>query len=177
MASQATIDGVRRDVRIPAGGYDFGNVTFSYALGAQHRVSGTPSFEIGSFYTGNKKAVGYQGRVEMGPRLGIEPNVSLNWVDLPEGSFRDTLLSARTSFTMTPRMFVAALVQYSSANNSTSSNLRFRWEYQAGSELFVVYTEGRSTLEEQLRPLDRFGDRTSLQNRGFVVKINRLFRL
>jgi hypothetical protein len=113
----------------------------------------------------------------MGPQLGIEPNVSFNWVDLPEGSFRDTLLSGRTSFTMTPRMFVAALVQYSSANNSTSTNLRFRWEYQPGSELFVVYTEGRSTLEEPLRPLDRFGDRTSLQNRGFVIKINRLFRL
>jgi hypothetical protein len=177
VASQAMVDGVRRDVRIPAGGYGFDNVTVSYTLGAQHRVSGTPSFEIGSFYTGTKKAIGYQGRLEMGPRVGIEPNVSLNWIDLPEGSFRDTLLSARTSFTMTPRMFVAALVQYSSANNSTSTNLRFRWEYQAGSELFLVYTEGRSTLEEPLRPLDRFGARTSLQNRGFVVKINRLFRL
>jgi hypothetical protein len=152
-------------------------MTVSYTIGAQNRVSGTPSFEIGSFYTGNKKAVGYQGRAEISPRLGIEPNVSLNWVDLPEGAFTDTLLSARTIFTMTPRMFVAALVQYSSANSSTSTNLRFRWEYQSGSELFVVYTEGRSTLEEPLRPLDRFGARTSLQNRGFVVKINRLFRL
>ena len=113
----------------------------------------------------------------MGPRLGIEPNVSLNWVDLPDGSFRDTLLSARTSFTMTPRMFVAALVQYSSANNWTSTNLRLRWEYQPGSELFVVYSEGRSRLEEHLRPLDRFGDRTTVQNRGLVVEINRLFRL
>jgi hypothetical protein len=177
VASQAMVDGVRRDVRIPAGGYDFDNVVVSYTIGAQHRVSGTPSFEFGSFYTGNKKALAYQGRLEVGSRIGIEPNVSLNWVDLPEGSFQDTLLSARTSFTMTPRMFVAALAQYSSANNTTSTNLRFRWEYQPGSELFVVYTEGRSTLEEPLRPLDRFGARTSLQNRGFVAKINRLFRL
>jgi hypothetical protein len=177
VASQTRVAGVRQDVRIPAGGYDFDNVTFSYTLGAQHRVSGTPSFEVGTFYTGHKKGVGYQGRVEMAPRLGVEPNVSLNWVDLPEGSFRDTLLSARTSFTMTPRMFVAALVQYSSANNSTSTNLRLRWEYQPGSELFVVYSEGRSMLEEHLRPLDRFGDRTTLQNRGLVVKLNRLFRM
>ena len=77
---------------------------------------------------------------------------------------------------MTPRMFVSGLVQYSSANNSTSTNLRFRWEYQAGSELFLVYSEGRSMLEEHLRPLDRLGERTTLQNRGFVIKINRLFR-
>ena len=36
-----------------------------------------------------------------------------------------------------------------------------------GSELFIVYSEGRSTT-----PLDG----TDLENRGFVVKINRLFR-
>ena len=69
---------------------------------------------------------------------------------------------------MTPRMFVTALVQNSSSNNSLSTNLRFRWEYQPGSELFVVYSEGRSTKPPTgVEPL---------QNRGFVVKINRLFR-
>ena len=64
-------------------------------------------------------------------------------------------------------MFVAALVQYSSSSTSLSTNLRFRWEYEPGSDLFVVYTEGRSTLPER---------GTELQNRGIIVKINRLFR-
>ena len=39
-----------------------------------------------------------------------------------------------------------------------------------GSELFVVYTEEQDT--DPLMP-DRFSE---LRNRGFVVKINRLFR-
>ena len=64
-------------------------------------------------------------------------------------------------------MFVAALVQYSSATTSLLTNIRYRWEYQPGSELFVVFTEGRSTL-----PVHG----TDLDSRGFVVKINRLFR-
>jgi hypothetical protein len=149
----------------------------SYPLGAQHRIAGTPSFEVGRYYTGDKKAVGYRGRVEIGPQLGVEPNISLNWIDLPEGSFRDTLVSVRPTFTMTPRMFTSALVQYSSNTSTVSTNLRFRWEYQPGSELFLVYTEGRSTLEDQLlRPRNTLGEPTTLQNRGFVVKINRLFR-
>jgi hypothetical protein len=33
--------------------------------------------------------------------------------------------------------------------------------------MFIVYTEGRSTLSERGFPLE---------NRGFVVKVNRLFR-
>jgi hypothetical protein len=178
-------DGKRRDIRIPVGGYSFDNVSLSYTVGAQHRISGTPSIGYGEFYGGHKTALAYRGRVEVGNQLGIEPNVSFNWVDLPneycaaqqsDCTFRDTLLSTRVSFTMTPRMFVAALVQYSSSNWATSTNLRFRWEYQPGSELFVVYSEGRSVLEEDLQPLNRFGDHTPLQNRGLVVKVNRLFR-
>jgi hypothetical protein len=65
-------------------------------------------------------------------------------------------------------MFVTALVQYSSATTSLSANVRFRWEYLPGSELFVVYTEGRDTFPTRQLPLE---------SRGFVVKINRLFRL
>jgi len=68
---------------------------------------------------------------------------------------------------MTPRMYVSALVQYSSASSSFSSNARFRWEYIPGSELFIVYNEGRDTL-----PVHRI----ELENRGFIVKINRLIR-
>jgi hypothetical protein len=48
---------------------------------------------------------------------------------------------------------VYELPQYSSGDNAFSSNLRFRWEYQPGSELFVVYTDERDTASDvQTRP-------------------------
>ena len=68
---------------------------------------------------------------------------------------------------MTPLMFVSALLQYNSSNKSLGANIRFRWEYQPGSELFVVYNEQRDTLTP------RFPE---LENRAFIIKINRLFR-
>ena len=73
-------------------------------------------------------------------------------------------------YTFTPRMFVAGLVQYNSSSATYSANLRFRWEYQPGSEIFVVYTDDRDTND----PLGRW---SRLLNRAFVVKINRLFRM
>ena len=51
---------------------------------------------------------------------------------------------------MTPLMFVSALVQYNSAINAVSTNARLRWEYQPGSELFVVYNEERNTLAPRI---------------------------
>jgi len=156
-------------VRIPIGGYDFDHVRVAYSPGQQHRLSGTAAIDIGDFYDGTKKTAALQARLGVTSQLGIEPNVSLNWIDRAAASDLVTAAGARTTFTMTPRMFVAALVQYASSTTSLSTNLRFRWEYQPGSELFVVCTEGRDTL-----PLT--GGGTALENRGFVVKINRLIR-
>jgi hypothetical protein len=99
--------------------------------------------------------------------MAVEPNISLNWIDLPNGEFTTSVVSGRVTYTMSPRMFVASLVQYSSSSRSVLTNARFRWEYQPGSEFFVVFTEGRSTLPPH---------GTDLQNRGLVVKVNRLLR-
>ena len=65
-------------------------------------------------------------------------------------------------------MFVSALVQYNSSNDALSSNIRLRWEYLPGSELFVVYNEERDTLAPGRFP--------NLEHRAFIVKINRLLR-
>ena len=132
-----TANGARTPIKIPVGGYEYDNVTLAYTIGAQHKIFGTPSVQYGTFYTGHKTTAVHSGRIESGNQLGIEPNISVNWVDLPEGRFTDTVISARPTFTMTPRMFVSALVQCWS-NATVSTNLRFRWEYQPGSELFLV---------------------------------------
>ena len=54
-------------------------------------------------------------RLELSPRLSVEPGASLNWVDLPEGNFYTALATARTTYTMTPLMFASALLQYNSS--------------------------------------------------------------
>ena len=159
-------------VTIPVGGYDFDSVLASYTFGQQRRISGRLSFEHGGFFDGDQNGIGFeQGRIEITPQLSIEPSVSINWIDLPYGTFTTGLYRTRTTYTFTPRMFVSSLLQYNSSSDTLSTNLRFRWEYSPGSELFVVYTEERGT--DMLMP--RFAD--LLKNRVFVVKFNHLFRI
>ena len=156
------------DIVIPVGGYHFMNTRVVYAFGQQRMVSGGLSFDHGGFFDGDRTGVGYTfGRVSLSPRLSVEPSVSLNRISGPQGDFSTKLVSARTTYTMTPRMFAAALVQYNSTLDSLGTNLRFRWEYQPGSELFVVYTDERNTLDFRS---------PALQNRALVVKVTRLLR-
>ena len=156
------------DIIIPVGGYDFANVRTGFTFGTQRRWAGRVSAEHGSFFSGHKTGLTLsQGLVEISPQFSVEPSVSINWVDLAEGVFTTTLVGSRATYTMTPFSFVSAFLQYSSSANVVSANVRLRWEYQPGSELFVVYNDERNTRTR------RFPD---LQNRAFIVKINRLFR-
>ena len=156
------------DITIPPGDYRFSNTRLVYALGQQRVVSGGLSFDRGGFFGGERTGVGYTfGRAYLSSQLNIEPSVSFNWLALPQGDFRTELVAIRTTYTLTPRMFVAALVQYNSTLDALGTNLRFRWEYQPGSELFVVYTDERDTLD----PRGPF-----LENRAIVVKATRLLR-
>ena len=161
--------GIAPGLMIPVGGYGFQDAALSYTFGPQRLLAGGVSLQHGTFYHGNKTTLGLnRARIEVTRQLSIEPSLSHNRVLLPEGSFVTNLVTTRTTYTVTPLMFVSALLQYNSSRNSLSANVRLRWEYQPGSELFVVYNEERDTLIPS-----RF---TQLDNRAFIVKFNRLFR-
>ena len=159
---------IAEDVTIPIGAYDFQGMRTSYQFGPQRKISGWTSVGHGSFFDGTRTEASFRGRAEITRQLSVEPQISVDWVDLPAGSFTSTLLGSRVTYTASPRMFVGALVQYNSSRNALNTNIRLRWEYQPGSDLFIVYSEGRDTA---LRP-----DVAGLQNRGLAIKLTRLLR-
>jgi len=158
---------VATGVTIPVGAYTFQELQTAVNFGPQRRIAGRVGFTRGQFFDGDRTETTYSGRLEANASLMFEPAVSLNWVSLPYGSFRNVVARTRGTYTLSSRSFIGALVQYASATHSVSANLRFRWEYTPGSDLFVVYTEGRDTDPRGL---------PGLQNRGVIVKFTRLFR-
>ena len=70
-------------------------------------------------------------------------------------------------------MFLSGLVQFNSVSRQLGTNVRFRWEYQPGSELFVVYNDQRDV---RLRRPSTIEDRFMLESRSIIVKLTRLFR-
>ncbi len=160
---------------IPLGRYSFRDVQASYIFGPQRRISGSVSVRNGSFYSGEITSVGFsRGRIEVLPQLSVEPSIEFNWISFPdqptfEGEFNQHVARVRVSYSLSPRTFVSALVQYNAGSDTFSNNFRLRWEWAPGSELFIVYTEERIT-----DVLDRWSE---LSNRGLVIKVNRLFRI
>ena len=157
---------------IPVGGYEFTDFQVSYEMGPHRRVAGTLSVQHGEFFGGDITALGYsRGRIEVSRQFAVEPGISWNRIALPQGSFTARVATTRLTYAFTPRMFASALLQHNSTNHVLSTNVRLRWEYQPGSELFVVYNDQRDTFTD-------FRNRgfPMLENRAFVVKLTRLFR-
>ena len=157
---------VAEGVALPIGGYDYDEFRARLTLGPLGKITET-TVTRGGFFSGNRTEVSLGARLDVTTQLAFEPLVSANWVDLPEGQFTTKLVSARATFSLSPRSFLGALVQYNSSIDSLTANVRFRWEYQPGSDVFVVYSEGRTTRG--------LGD-PALESRGFVVKFTRLLR-
>jgi hypothetical protein len=159
---------IAANVTVPAGEYTYRSFRGSYALGQQRVVSGTVSASRGSFYNGTRTTGGYTGRLSFSSRFIVEPGISLNRVALPYGDFSANLFNSRFVVTPTPRMQLASLVQINPSAKTSTASVRLRWEYTPGSELFVVYTDGRN-----LEPLPAT---SGLINRSFAVKVTRLVR-
>ena len=155
-------------ITVPGGGYEYATTRAAYTFGQQRPLSGSVSLEHGEFYSGHKTSFAIsQGRLNFSPQLSLEPTYTGNWVNLAEGASTTHLFGSRIVYTMTPTMFASALVQYNTGSDTVSANVRLRWEYRPGSELFVVYNEQRDTLAASF---------PELTNRAVIVKVNRLLR-
>ena len=157
-------------VFIPVGNYRFDRVRAGMWFSRHRRLSGWVGVEVGSFFGGTRTELTLmrRNRVEVTPQFSLEPGININWIDLPQGAFTTSLVRLRATYTISPRSFVGALVQYNSEANAFTTNLRFRWEYRPGSDVFFVYSDGRDTLAGSGIP--------TLENRSVIVKVTRLFR-
>ena len=153
-------------VTVPQGGYDNKTLSASYTLANNRPVAGRFGVATAAFYDGTRRDASYSGRIAMFPQFAIEPSISLAWVRLPYGDFNARLIASRFTYTPTTRLFVSSLVQLNIDANSLTSSIRFRWEYRPGSDIFLVYSDGRDTV----------APRESLLNRTVAVKVTRLVR-
>jgi hypothetical protein len=153
-------------VTVPRGGYQNHTLSASYTRANQRTIAGRFAASTSAFYDGTRHDASYSGRIAPAPQFAIEPSLSLAWVQLPYGDFSARLLTGRFTYTPTTRLFVSSLVQFNADAHTLASSVRLRWEYQRGSDLFVVYSDGRNTV----------GPGTDLQNRSVAVKATRLLR-
>ena len=142
-------------VVVPAGGYRYETVNASYNVAAKRMVSGSASASYGSFYDGTRTTARYTGRAGLSPHFAIEPSLTFNWVRIPYGDFDANLIGMRFLVSPTARLGFSSLTQFNASADTLTFRVRTRWEYSPGSDLYVVYSDGRNTASApRLEPAD-----------------------
>jgi hypothetical protein len=150
---------------LPVGGYGWTSYSAGYNSNRAKRVYGGGSAEWGGYYNGERQSLRANVNFQIGRTLLFEPNYTKNWITLPgRPTVVTNTLNFRVSQSFSPDLFVKAFMQYNDERRAASFNFLFWYIYKPGSDLYIVYNEGRET--------DLPGDRWSRpRNRSLAVKM------
>jgi hypothetical protein len=153
-------------VIVPSGTYDHKEAQLVAFTNEGAWISARFRTNFGGFFGGNRVNAEPSMRMRLGESFNTEVAWSLNDIELPGGSFRTNLGSARVTYSFSPSVFVQSLLQYNNRAGLWSANLRFTWLNTANTGLFIVYNDVRPTSDSDFNG-----------NRSLIVKYNILLNL
>jgi hypothetical protein len=139
---------VVQGVTIDPGDYWFNDWNFRFMSSRARRVFGNAGYRVGEFYDGNKKEISLGGGLRYNAYFQTSIDWSRNIVDLPGGEFTTDLIGVRADAAFSPKMFLQGLLQYNTASETISTNIRYRFIHHPLSDFYVVYNEVRGTEDD-----------------------------
>jgi hypothetical protein len=134
---------IAEGIFVPPGTYDHEEAQLVFITNRGAPVSFSTRLVAGGFFGGDRLSLSPEVRFRVGEAFNASVQWRYNDIELPNGAFQANLARLRLAYSFTPRMFVQGLVQYNDRDDEWASNLRFAWQQDANTGLFVVYNEIR----------------------------------
>jgi len=134
-------------VFVPPGEYSFCGLKGYFQTPFGELLYATVNVDAGSFYDG------WRASVDILPVWGISPNFNLsgyyqfNRVDFSKRhqSLTAQIVRVRLTATLSTKFSASAFVQYDSALDEVTANVRLRFNPREGNDLYLVINEGLNT--------------------------------
>lgn len=164
------------DTCVPVGHYTFANVGLAYGLPRTNLRQIGGRVELGTFYDGWQASINLTPTWYVSPHLELGGTYRYDHIRFPERdqSFDAHLARLRIGTALNTKLSTNAFLQYNTAAAAFSANLRFRYNFREGNDLWIVYNEGLNT------DVDRYLDRPPLprlDNRTLLIKYTYTFRI
>lgn len=135
------------DVIVPAGDYDWTNATVHFETSMARPLSVIADIECCSYYAGDM--LRSYVNVNWRPNETISISAVHQYYDIvePSGSVIIQIYALSLGVNFTPDMQIASQLQYDNISDAFGLSMRYRWEFEPGSELFVGLGEGGQLLD------------------------------
>ena len=158
---------IQQDITIPVDTYTDQFWRATVGTDKSRNLYMETNYRWGDFYGGKSKTLDFSGGFRPTSSLSGEIYLEYNDVDLPQGNFVNHILRTKLTYSFSVRLFLMSLIQWNGDTDDVSVNMRLRFIYRPGSDLYIVYNERRFVE----------GMGSGIQDRSIAVKFNYLFNL
>lgn len=165
---------IMRSATVPPGDYNYNYFTSVLNSAAGKRYYLESHLNIGQFYDGSLISIYLMGNYSFTTGFRIEGFYEYDRVRFPSRyeTANGHIAGLKTIFMFSTKLSFTAYIQYSKAENSVLSNLRFRYNPREGNDFYIVFNEGRNTfLHSEFPPLRR------IESRAIILKYTYTFVL
>ena len=111
-------------------------------------------FKGGGYFDGYKLSPSMEPKWNLGASVELGGIYRLDLIRFPDRdqSLNNHIAGLRALYMLSTKFSLSAFVQYNSAINKVISNVRFRYNPKEGTDLYVVFNEGRNTMLDREIP-------------------------
>ncbi len=140
-----------KELTVPAGRYSFVEWQSSYSIAGGSLFRGRVSTTVGTFYDGWRAQLSYNPTWNMNKYLELAGSLSFTRLEFPDRDQKANiqLIGLRAQVGFNTKVSINTFIQYNAAANLVASNVRFRYNFAEGNDLWLVYTENLNTNRQR----------------------------
>jgi len=157
---------------VDPGEYRYWDVNVMFRSNPARRLSFNASWQPQTFWDGDR--TDYSGGLDfrVTDHLATSGRFSRSIVDLPADNLTLDVASLTLDYGFSPRLSLRTLTQYNSYSDQLSTSARLRYTYRPGSDIYIVYDDVRTQLDNVYSPFT--ADRRDAQ---LIVKVTYLLTM
>lgn len=138
------------DATVPAGVYDFADLQIALYMSQGRKLRTSLDFRTGTFYDGTRTQIILTPTWNVSPHLELGTDYQLTHLEFDERNQKEDVHLARfrVRTALDARASANAFVQYNSTSKRLDMNVRLRYAFAEGTDLWLVYNEGLDTERE-----------------------------
>ena len=141
-------------VMVPTGEYQFLSTKLMLQTPMSRTFYTMFTFEGGGYYDGIKISPSLEPSWNIGASFELGGIYRYDYVYFPDRNqtLNNHIAGVRTLYMLNTRVSLSAYIQYNTSIHKVISNIRFRYNPKEGTDLYIVFNEGRNTMFEREIP-------------------------
>jgi hypothetical protein len=163
-------------VIVPVGRYQYLSTELMLQTPGSRSFYSILMFEGGAYFDGYKLSPSIQPKWNLGASVELGGIYRLDLIRFPDRGqkLNNHIAGLRALYMFSTKLSLSAFVQYNSAINQVISNVRFRYNPKEGTDLYVVFNEGRNTwLEREVPHLPPYNQRNITVKFSYTFEMQR----